>query len=364
MSSVPPQGGTTSHIPIQTDPVRTESLQTIQSPIQDPALDDFVDLYAPASQDMPLNGDITQDEFNVIETEDSFAELIHQRTETAAPTGMKTAFLPDDAPLNHELNLRAERDLNTQPQDFLQFVAKNTNPHRTWFSFKNLLNIIADFISLKKPALVLNQNCVHCAQAVDRTLAQFTPEGRSSNTPKLHQVAEGRRGSFEALMNQHPGHTLQDQGTFVQELTTAIGKGSRGCISIPVKNYPFSHAMNVVHMADGGGPYIICGQQNRVYNLSAPTDLAHFWDRYELRQDRLAIVTLTGQAPGMSAPHFSRCRYAGVGPGLTGAAGLLKIPADEKTPRCRHTRGVFIGLPADAGRLLAETEGFEPSMRV
>lgn len=298
MSSLPIQGGTTPHGPMQTEALHTPPpSQTIQNQAPDSDLDDFVDLYVPAPRDIPPGSEITQDEFELIESEHSFESLISHKTEAGAPAGTKTAFLPDDAPLNHELNLRAEKDLDTQPQDFLKFVSKNTNPHRTWFSFKNLLHIIADLVSLKKPTLVLNQNCVHCAAAVDRTLAQFTPEGRGTNAPKLYQVAEGRRGSFEALMSQNPGQALQDRGRFVQDLTEVIGKGSRGCISIPVRNYPFSHAMNVVHMADGGGPYIVCGQQNRVYNLSEPTDLQHFWDRYEIQPDRMAIIARTGQAP-------------------------------------------------------------------
>ncbi|MGB3276790.1 MAG: hypothetical protein WBA82_11430 [Castellaniella sp.] len=302
MNTVSTQSHTAPHGSTQAEAcTQTSSSQTILNQQPDPDLDDFVDLYAPAPRDMPPSSEITLDEFDLIESEHSFESLISQNTAADIPAGLKTAFLPDDAPLNHELNLRAEQDLNAQPQDFLKFVSKNTNPQRTWFSFKNLLHIIADLVSLKKPTMVLNQNCVHCAAAVDRTLAQFTPEGRGSNAPKLYQVAEGRRGSFEALMNQHPGQALEDQSQFVQDLTEVIGKGSRGCISIPVKNYPFSHAMNVVHMADGGGPYIVCGQQNRVYNLSEPTDLQHFWDRYEIQQGRMAIITKTGQAPEATA---------------------------------------------------------------
>ena len=181
-------------------------------------------------------------------------------------------------------------------------MARNTNPQRTWLSFKNLLHILTDLISLKKPTLVLNQNCDHCARAVDQTLAQLTPQGRGPDTPRLHQVAEGRRGAFEALINQRPGRALQDQGAFIRELTEAISEGSRGCISMPVKGRPFSHAMNVVNMAGGNGLYIVCGQQNRVYDLNDPGDLEHFWRRYEIRQDQAAIIARTGKAPETAAP--------------------------------------------------------------
>jgi len=295
------QRGTTPHPAMQTDSARAAPLpETIQSSAQDTDLDGFVDIYAPTSLDVPPSGDITQDEVELIETEESFKEMISQSTEAGAPE-MKAALLPDDPSLNAELKQRADC-LDAAPKDFLQFVAKNTNPRRTWFSFKNVLNIIAELISLKKPALVLNRNCVHCAQAVDRTLAHFTSEGHSDE-PKLYQVAEGGRGNFQALIALLGGRILpdQDKETFVRTLSDEIGKGSRGCISIPVKNYPFSHAMNVVYMADGHGPYIICGQQNRVYNLRNDADLEHFWNRYELREDSATLIVRTGQAPSVPA---------------------------------------------------------------
>ncbi len=303
MSTPPIQGGTTHRVPMQDDFSRTDAPSgKVQNQSGDADLEDFVDLYGPASPKVSSGQEVSPDEFELIETEDSFDMLISQDARESTPAGTKTTFLPDDARLNDELGLRAERDLNANPKDFLQFVARNTNPQRTWFSFKNLLNILTDLISLKKPTLVLNQNSVHCARAVDQTLAQFTPQGRGPDTPRLHQVAEGRRGAFEALINQHPGLALEDQGAFIRELTEAIGEGSRGCISMPVKGRPFSHAMNVVNMTGGNGLYIVCGQQNRVYDLNDPGDLEHFWSRYEIRQNQAAVIARTGQAPETAAP--------------------------------------------------------------
>lgn len=71
---------------------------------------------------------------------------------------------------------------------------------------------------------------------------------------------------------------------------------------MPVKGRPFSHTMNVVNMAGGNGLYIVCGQQNRVYDLNDPGDLEHFWSRYEIRQNQAAVIARTGQAPETAAP--------------------------------------------------------------
>lgn len=263
-------------------------------------LDRYVDLYAPTAYDPISQPGLTESEFETIETQFTFESLVKQ-DETGIQSGLETKFLPEDARLNHELNVCAKRELNAHPEGFLKFVSAHTNPRRAWFSFKNLLHIIADYVSLRKPTLLLNANCVHCAAAVDRTLSQFTAEGRDSSAPKMYQVAEARPGCFTALMSEQYGQSVDAEANFVYELKEVIDRGSRGCISIPVKNRKFSHAMNVVHMADGGGIYIVCGQQNRVYNLNDPADLQHFWGRYEIQPGRSALIARTGRAPQIVA---------------------------------------------------------------
>lgn len=224
------------------------------------------------------------------------------------PTALRVKIQAEDKTLTDELRLRAIRDLDSDPRSFLTLVAEKTNPERNWFSFRNLVSIIGDLFSGKKPELVLNRNCVHCSVALEATLSQFDPEnegrkwtvdGKASSS-RLFQVAEHRRGQFVSLTDQYEAKLLSAGDGFLHDLKEAIPEGKRGCISLPVKGYGFSHAMNVVHTTSG--LYLVCGQQGLVYDLDKAEDLDKVRQRYVIdgsddTNGQNRIVCRTGNAP-------------------------------------------------------------------
>jgi hypothetical protein len=231
---------------------------------------------------------------------------------TRGSAALRVKIQPEDEALTDELRLRAIRDLDSDhpnPGSFLALVAEKTNPERHWFSFRNLVSIVGGLFSGKKPELVLNRNCVHCAVALEATLSQFDPEngGRKwtvdgkTSTSRLFQVAERERGQFVALTDQYEARLLGAGDGFLHDLKQAIPEGKRGCISLPVKGYGFSHAMNVVHTTSG--LYLVCGQQGLVYDLDKAEDLDKVRERYLIdgggdANGQNCIVCQTGNAPG------------------------------------------------------------------
>ena len=224
------------------------------------------------------------------------------------PAVLRVKIQAEDKALTDELRLCAIRDLDSNPGSFLALVAEKTNPERNWFSFRNLVSIIGDLFSGKKPELVLNRNCVHCSVALEATLSQFDPEngGRKwavdGKTPtlRLFQVAEHERGEFVSLADQYEAKLLSAGDGFLHDLKEAIPEGKRGCLSLPVKGYGFSHAMNVVHTTSG--LYLVCGQQGLVYDLDKAEDLDKVRQRYVIdgsddTNGQNRIVCQTGNAP-------------------------------------------------------------------
>jgi len=222
---------------------------------------------------------------------------------------LRVKILAEDQTLTDELRLCAIRDLDSKPGSFLALIAEKTNPERNWFSLRNLVSIIGDLFSGRKPELVLNRNCVHCTVALDATLSQFDPETQGgkwtvdgkTSTSRLFQVAERERGEFVSLSNQYEARLLGAGDGFLRDLKEAIPEGKRGCISLPVKGYGFSHAMNVVHTT--AGLYLVCGQQGLVYYLDKAEDLDKVRERYLIDGSDEAsgqnrIVYQTGNAPG------------------------------------------------------------------
>lgn len=225
------------------------------------------------------------------------------------PAALQVKIQAEDKGLTDELRLRAIRDLDSDPKSFLALIAEKTNPERSWFSFRNLLSIIGDLFSGKTPELVLNKNCVHCSVALDATLSQFDPENKGrkwtvdgkTSSSRLFQVAERERGQFVSLSDQYGATQLRAGEGFLDDLKAAIPEGKRGCISLPVKGYGFSHAMNVVHTANG--LYLVCGQQGLVYDLGKTEDLDKVRERYLIdgggdANGQSRIVCQTGNAPG------------------------------------------------------------------
>lgn len=257
----------------------------------DDVLDDFVQVDSNSEDDWVDVGGV----------EDS----VQGRQGSAA---LQVKIQPEDKTLTDDLRLRAIRDLDSNPGSFLALIAEKTNPERNWFSLRNLVSIIGDLFSGKKPELVLNRNCVHCAVALEATLSQFDPQtqggkwtvGGKTSSSRVFQVAERERGEFVSLTGQYEARLLRAGDDFLRDLKETIPQGKRGCISLPVKGYGFSHAMNVVHTT--GGLYLVCGQQGQVYDLDKAEDLDKVRERYLIgggddTNGQNRIVCQTGNAP-------------------------------------------------------------------
>ncbi|MGN6579462.1 MAG: toxin glutamine deamidase domain-containing protein [Bordetella sp.] len=321
---------------VQDDLQREDSTRATQGTGGGEAIDEgwvIVDLFAPESTQR--GDELSVDDFDLMRSPDSLQgaltnarlsesdsdlddfEKIDSNIEddwvdagggTQEPAPLRVKIQAEDKALTDALRLCAIRDLDSNPRSFLALVAEKTNPERNWFSFRNLLSIIGDLFSGKKPELVLNRNCVHCAVALEATLSQFDPEGAArkwtvegkTSSSRVFQVAERERGEFVSLADQYEARLLNAGDDFLRDLKEAIPEGKRGCISLPVKGYGFSHAMNVVHAT--GGLYLVCGQQGLVYDLGNAEDLDKVRERYLIDggddvngQNR--IVCQTGNAP-------------------------------------------------------------------
>lgn len=194
-------------------------------------------------------------------------------------------------------DMLAAGDLENDPKKVLGFVAKNTNPGWLAFSWNNLMDALrACYEKLSLSPLVevvFSQNCVHCARAVDQTLAQMQAfrQGKTSDLD-LMQVDQGKADEFYLIhgaMNSKGLAVKDEQGVhFLEHLKNAVLPGQRACIAVPVKSVggKFSHAMNFVNLGPSVGQmadrcFILCGQTGRVYDLSDASDVRRFCDRYD-----------------------------------------------------------------------------------
>lgn len=328
---------------VQDEPQREDSTRPTQGSGRGEAIEEgwtVVDLFAPESAQR--GDDLGVNDFTLVESPESFQgtfsnarlseldsdlddfEKIDSNLEDGwvdvggahgsvdgaqGHAALQVKIQAEDTTLTDELRLCAIRDLDSNPRSFLTLIAEKTNPDRNWFSFRNLVSIIHDFFSGKTPELVLNRNCVHCSVALEATLSQFDPASKGgkwtvdgkTSTSRLFQVAEHERGQFVSLANQYEAKLLGAGDGFLRDLKAAIPEGKRGCISLPVKGYGFSHAMNVVHTTSG--LYLVCGQQGLVYDLDKAEDLNQVRERYLIDggddasgQNRIACQT--GNAPG------------------------------------------------------------------
>lgn len=223
------------------------------------------------------------------------AEVVHEMGELLDARAMH--YPSANSALKAEIQSRVQAgQVHSDPEAFLRFVASNTNPHKISFSWSNLLTALANCVKQLSPSplihLVLAQNCVHCARAVDQTLQRtFEPQGADSGGPDLFQVDCGHEGRFYEICGvdklQHVVVDTSDHAAYLQALKDIVGGGGYACISVPVASADgrFGHAMNIVNAGPGveGGAdrvYIVCGQSSKVFDLSNADDAAAFCARH------------------------------------------------------------------------------------
>jgi hypothetical protein len=212
----------------------------------------------------------------------------------------RTQFLPADAELDHQLENDAGL-LNHQPETVLKFIAKNTNPRRIVYIFQNILTLITEFLKSGKANMVVERNCVHCTQAVERTLAQFPLAEKQK--PRLFQVKNPGQGEFIGISPSVTARELTNESNLLDVLRSLVQPNERACIGVPVLGKPYSHAMNYVRYDKD--EFVICGQTGTVYNMTSVTDQDKFAARYGVEKqagDRFLQVIVTGQAPGTVHP--------------------------------------------------------------
>lgn len=158
----------------------------------------------------------------------------------------------------------------------LRFLATQSNPY--WLSgmLRNLgaygPNLLGRPLAL--PPLVVNRNCVYCAKAVDRSLDGAQAD--AMDTAPLWLARETRQGSL-AFLTCAPGVRqgvvrVRPATPLVDALFQTIAPGRRAIASLPVLGYAgVRHAVNVVHLADGGR-YLIDAQRNQVYDVARHDD--------------------------------------------------------------------------------------------
>lgn len=182
------------------------------------------------------------------------------------------------------------------PTEFLRFIVKHTNPSKVLFSWKNLLAAIADCarqLSLSPLVnVVLSQNCVHCARAVDQTLRlAFSHKAGAGAQMDLLQVNQRKMGEFYEICGmdrlQNFSSKPNDRSQYLEQLQGIVRPGQLACISVPVTAAlgAFGHAMNIVNMgpAEQGGQdrvFVLCGQSGKVFDLLKDTDVADFLARH------------------------------------------------------------------------------------
>lgn len=237
----------------------------------------------------------TVDDFDLAEDVD------FQSTDTVREMGelfdARAMHYPSASPaLKTEMDSRVlAGQARSDPGEFLRFIAKNTNPHQLSFSWSNLLTALANCARALSPSplihLVLSQNCVHCARAVNETLQRsFDPQGSSAGAD-LFQVDRGQMGNFYEICGSDKLQTVtvdtRDQQAYLPAMKAIARSGEYACISVPVAKADgkFGHAMNIVNAgpeAQGGADriFIVCGQSGKVFDLSNADDTAAFCARH------------------------------------------------------------------------------------
>lgn len=225
-----------------------------------------------------------------------------------------TKFLPSDEKLSFRL-INQLGSLTNKPEDFFGFVAQNTNPYRISNFFQNLTIAATEFLR-GNGLTAVERNCVHCDQAVDKTLAQFVSS--ESDNYQLFQVAEAGKGAFLNLTTSPTDESIvlaltpkSDTLALLKEAVLGAppkdgetadptANHKRACFTVSVKGRDFGHAMNYVHYDDDRS-FVICGQTGTVYNLALAPDRALFDKYYGAAESdksvRILQVLVTGTAP-------------------------------------------------------------------
>lgn len=183
----------------------------------------------------------------------------------------------DDGLTKHD-NLAGEfsKHANERLYNGIKYIAGNCNPNQTWGNICNGANYLANKISGKENnPLILNQNCVSCAKAAERNLAQI--EKKQINT---FYVAENYDRGYipndsdcnpanyiSCSPNDHPGKSFSSTILDYSEPNT------RYLLNVTVKGYS-GHAMNLVR--NNVGNFVIDAQMNVIYNLNSEKDADAF----------------------------------------------------------------------------------------
>jgi hypothetical protein len=229
---------------------------------------------------------------------DGWEAIPKQADDVTSPALTKqagTQFLPADAELDNQLENDAGL-LNHQPEIVLKFIAKNTNPRRIVYIFQNILTLITEFLKSGKANMVVERNCVHCTQAVEKTLTQFPLAEKQK--PHLFQVKNPGQGEFVGISPSVTAQELTGERDLLDVLRSLVQPNQRACIGVPVLGKPYSHAMNYVRY--NKNEFVICGQTGTVYNMTSVTDQDKFAARYGVEKQeggRFLQVIVTGKAP-------------------------------------------------------------------
>ena len=302
-----------NHLPIANQEpmqINSASASTVAS-VQESSIDDFCVVGNPVSMDAVFSPDGDDDEWAMFDKPAAEKDVPAPRQDTP------TKFLASNAGLNNRLSQELSSHPN-KPEAFFGFIAKNTNPNRISYLFQNIFSAISNFLTGKKLDTVVERNCVHCTQAVDKTLAQFC-SNRATENPDLFQVGEPGRGEFLHITStsgsKEQFRSLTHKSDALSVLKEAVlntddspstdpkdatSNHKRACFSIPVRGQPHSHAMNYVHY-DDNKEFVICGQTGTVYDLSRAQDRNLFNSYYGVAESegrpRVLQVLVTGEAP-------------------------------------------------------------------
>ncbi len=188
--------------------------------------------------------------------------------------------------------LKSARDgFYQNPEKFFKIVAQQTNLNRLYYMWQNFLDIVKALIQLKRPkTFALNQNCVACAETLDKTLAAYKDVKNMQNCPLY--TCQTRQAKN---LRESDTTTLITKKTILELLREKIPTHNRAIISVPVKNRSYNHAMNYIRF-DHQKDYVLCGQTGKVYDFTNQKDIALFNRKYN-ELDRFLQYKITGAAP-------------------------------------------------------------------
>ncbi|MFM5540462.1 hypothetical protein ACET8U_22805 [Aeromonas veronii] len=158
--------------------------------------------------------------------------------------------------------------VNQGKQEAYAFVANNVNPNKYQGMVSNFFNIFAG------GSAMLNQNCVYCAKAVERNLAQM----ESKQIDDFYVTEKTERGSVGSPPVKEGNYVIfqPTKESLSSQLLDKTQPNSRYMIMVPAKGYG-GHAMNLVRC--GNDVTVIDGQFKCCYNLSDAKGRALF-DKY------------------------------------------------------------------------------------